>query len=306
MSSLFHPPPADRELDEDLVRLTLGHQFPEVELGQVHLMGSGWEYDVYLINGRLVVRFPRYAEVAKDLGRTEAILDFVASQLPWGPSVPKIVLRGKPGPHFRHSFFGHHLIPGIPASEPTAPISPALAEDLGFALSEIHRVSPTQASRFELRPQKWDCRSSLEALVQAFAAVPAAAALVPEAGAWVRGSLELPPEYSGPARFLHDDFQPEHIIVETETGRLSGVIDWGPALGDPAQDFSFLTATWGWEFTKMVLEAYRGPIDPGFLPRLLFLGRVRALGWLAFEVQLGMDTSRTEGVIRDLLSVGSL
>ena len=281
-------------------------QFPELELGQVHLMGSGWEYDVYLIDDRLVVRFPRYAAVAQDLGRTEAILDFVASELPSGPRVPKIVLRGKPGPHFRHSFFGHYLIPGIPASEPTAPISPALAEDLGFALSEIHRVSPSQASRLELRPQKWDCRSSLEALVQAYGAVPAAAALAPEAGAWVRGSVEVPSEYSGPARFLHDDFQPEHIIVETETGRLSGVIDWGPALGDPAQDFSFLTATWGWDFTKMVLEAYRGPVDPGFLTRLLFLGRVRALGWLAFEVQVGLDTSRTEAVIRDLLSVGSL
>ena len=56
----------------------------------------------------------------------------------------------------------------------------------------------------------------------------------------------------------------------------------------------------------MVLDAYQGPVDSGFRARLLFLGRVRALGWLAYEVQAGLDTSRTEAVVRDLLAVGSL
>jgi len=287
------------------VRLTLRREFPELDPAQVDFMGSGWEYDVYLIDGRLVVRFPRYAEVAQGLGRAGAILDFVSEELPSGPRVPRIVLRGEPGPHFPHAFFGHHLIPGLPASDPEAPISPALAEDLGSALTMIHGVPPTRATRLGLGPQKWTCRSSFDALVQVYADSPAAGALAPDFLTWIRSSPKVPPEYTGPARFIHDDFQPEHIIVDAETGSLSGVIDWGPALGDPAQDFSFLAATWGWDFTKRVLGAYQGPVDADFLPRLLFLGRVRALGWLAFEVQAGMDTSGTEGVVRDLLSVGS-
>ncbi len=306
MNPLFEPPPTDRRLNEGLVRLTLRHQFPELELARVDLMGSGWEYDVYLIDGRLVVRFPRYADVARDLGRAEAILDFLSEELSSGPRVPRIVLRGEPGPHFPYAFFGHHLIPGMPASDPKAPISPTLAEDLGSALTMIHGVPPTRASHLGLGSQKWTCRSSLDALVQACGEVPGAAALVPEFSAWIRGSPQVPAEYSGPARFVHDDFQPEHIIVDAETGSLNGVIDWGPALGDPAQDFSFLAATWGWNFTKMVLNAYGGPVDADFLRRLLFLGRVRALGWLVYEVQAGLDTSRTEAVVRDLLTVGAL
>jgi aminoglycoside phosphotransferase (APT) family kinase protein len=111
-----------------------------------------------------------------------------------------------------------------------------------------------------------------------------------------------PAEYAAAPRFIHDDFQPEHIIVHVDSGRLSGIIDWGAALGDPAQDFSFVAAWRGWDFTRSVLEAYHGIVDADFVGRLLFLGRVRALGWLAYEVQMGIDTSRTVDVVRDLFA----
>jgi len=306
VNPLFQPPPTDRELDEPLVRLTLGQQFPELELRRVQFLGAGWEYDVYLIDDHLVIRFPRYAEVAQGLERAEKILSFVAGELPLGLRVPRIVLRGKPGPYFPHPFLGHELIPGNPASDSAVPLSPELAHDLGSALSLIHGISPDRASRLGLPPQKWDCRSSFHALGSVYADVPDVESLVPDSGNWIRSLPEVPPEYSGPVRFIHDDFQPEHIIVDNETGRLSGIIDWGPALGDPAQDFSFISATWGWDFTSRVMDAYQGAVDPGFLPRLLFLGRVRALGWLVYEVRMGLDTAGTEAVVRDLLSVGML
>lgn len=285
------------------MRATLRQQFPDLGLERVELIGSGWEYDVYLIDGHLAVRFPRYADVAADLDKAEALLEFVGTELGGAIRVPRICLRGQPGPHFPHRFFGHELIPGIPASDPRAVVSADLARDLGGALTRIHGISTTRASRLGLGPQKWQCRSSFKALEEAFAEVPQAASLVPEAEAWVRDSPELPDEYAGPPRFIHDDFQPEHIVVHAATGRLSGILDWGPALGDPAQDFSFLAAAWGWDFARAVLDAYHGPLDHEFLPRLLFLGRVRALGWLAYEVQTGLDTGGTESLVRELLAV---
>lgn len=300
---MFQPPPTDRELTENFVRLTLLKQFPDLSLERVELIGSGWEYDVWLVDDRLVIRFPRYAEVAADLDRAEALLEFVGAELGSAVRVPKICLRGEPGPHFPHRFVGHELIPGLPASDPRAVPSADLAKDLGYALARIHGISTARASRLQLGPQKWRCRSSFDALVEAFAEVPQAFALVPEAGPWVGNSLGIPDEYAGAPRFIHDDFQPEHIVVHAETGRLSGILDWGPALGDPAQDFSFLAATWGWDFIRSVLDAYPAPLDREFLPRLLFLGRVRALGWLIYEVEMGLDTSRTESVIRELLAV---
>jgi aminoglycoside phosphotransferase (APT) family kinase protein len=302
VSALLEPPPSDRELSEELVRLVMEQQFPHFKLRQVECLGSGWEYDVYLVDGHLVVRFPRYAEVAEGLDRAEALLRFVGAELGSEVTVPRITLRGEPGPHFPHSFFGHELIPGVPAADTAAPRSAALASDLGHALTQVHGISPDRASRVGVGQQKWCCRSSFDALVEVLETVREVAALVPETAAWVRGSPALPAEYAGPARFIHDDLQPEHLIVHADSGRLSGIIDWGAALGDPAQDFSFIAAWSGWEFTRSVLEAYHGPVDLDFLNRLLFLGRVRALGWLAYEMQVGLDTGRTLGVVRDLLS----
>lgn len=299
---MFEPPPSDRELNEELVRLVMDQQFPDFKVEQVECLGSGWEYDVYLVDGHLVVRFPRYAEVAEDLDRAEALLSFVGAELGSEVTVPRIILRGEPGPDFPHSFFGHELIPGVPAADTAAPRSAALASDLGHALTQIHGISPDRASRLGVGRQKWSCRSSFDALVEVLETVREVSALVPEATPWVRNRPALPAEYPGPARFIHDDLQPEHLIVHSDSGRLSGIIDWGAALGDPAQDFSFIAAWRGWEFTRSVLGAYQGPVDPGFVNRLLFLGRVRALGWLAYEVQAGLDTGRTVGVVRDLLS----
>ncbi|MEJ2541927.1 MAG: aminoglycoside phosphotransferase family protein [Gemmatimonadota bacterium] len=299
---MFDPPPSDRELSEELVRLAMHQQFPHLDLQQVECLGSGWEYDVYLIDGHLVVRFPRYAEVAEGLDRAEALLAFVGAELGSEVTVPRITLRGEGGSHFPHPFFGHELVPGVPASERIAPWSGDLALDLGHALTQIHRISPDRASRLGVGPQKWSCRSSFDALVEVIEAVPEASALVPEAAAWVQSLPNPPAEYAAAPRFIHDDFQPEHIIVHVDSGRLSGIIDWGAALGDPAQDFSFVAAWRGWDFTRSVLEAYHGIVDADFVGRLLFLGRVRALGWLAYEVQMGIDTSRTVDVVRDLFA----
>jgi len=299
---LFDPPPSDRELSEELVRLAMHQQFPHLDLQQVECLGSGWEYDVYLIDGHLVVRFPRYAEVAEGLDRAEALLAFVGAELGSEVTVPRITLRGEGGSHFPHPFFGHELVPGVPASERIAPWSGDLALDLGHALTQIHRISPDRASRLGVGPQKWSCRSSFDALVEVVEAVPEASALVPEAAAWAQSLPNPPAEYAAAPRFIHDDFQPEHIIVHVDSGRLSGIIDWGAALGDPAQDFSFVAAWRGWDFTRSVLEAYHGIVDADFVGRLLFLGRVRALGWLAYEVQMGIDTSRTVDVVRDLFA----
>lgn len=299
---MFEPPASDRDLNEELVRLVLRQQFPDLDLSEIDFLGSGWEYDVYLIDGRLATRFPRYAEVAENLGRAEALLRSIGGELGSELMVPEISLRGKAGPHFPHPFFGHVLIPGITAADSRAPLSHALAADLGKALTLIHGIPADRVARFGVGPQKWNCRSSFDALANVLAEVPEVFALVPEAAEWVNASPPPPPEYRGPPRFIHDDLQPEHLILDPDSGRLNGIIDWGAAVGDPGQDFSFIVAWRGWSFSESVLETYGRPLDPDFRNRLHFLGLVRALGWLAYQAHLGLDTRRTAWIARDLLS----
>ena len=56
---------------------------------------------------------------------------------------------------------------------------------------------------------------------------------------------------------IHRDLTEEHILMSTETGRLSGIIDWGDAsIGDPAMDFAGLSRCLGDAFTQRVFDAY--------------------------------------------------
>ena len=266
-------------------------QFPELDLEEIELLGSGWEYDAFLVGHHLVVRFPRYADVARDLDQAETVLDFVGSSIGSSVAVPRITLRGDPSGHFPHRFFGHTLIPGVDSNDPRAPQVPELAADLGEALSHIHAISPERAEAIGIGQQKWTCRTSFAGLQTLSARALGLKDLAPEAYEWLHGAPTVPDEYEGPPRFIHDDFQAEHILVSGTSGRLTGVIDWGAAIGDPAQDLTFLLPNRGWPFTMAVIDAYRLPLDTGFLERLDFLGRVRALGWLAHA--LVADRSRS-------------
>ena len=284
---MHEPPESDRDLSVGLVRLVMAEQFPHLELQRVEPLGSGWEYDAFLIDGHLVVRFPRYGDVAADLENAEAVLHLVGSTVGRAVSVPTIILRGKASAHFPHRFFGHELIHGVDANDSRAPRSLDLASDLGQALTHIHSVPPRAASEVGIGPQKWNCRTAFDALLRLVDEVPEVGDWAPGPYAWLQGSPTVPAEYSGPPRFIHDDLQPEHIIVSPSSGRLTGVIDWGAALGDPAQDLTFLLPWRGWPFTRSVLSAYELPLDAEFMERLDFLGRVRAMGWLAHAVARG-------------------
>ncbi len=105
---------------------------------------------------------------------------------------------------------------------------------------------------------------------------------VPEAYAWLLGHPAVPSDYPGPPRFIHKDFSLRHILIDSETGRLNGIIDWSDvALGDPALDFVSLVLWRGWDFTDSVIRLYRPALDHGFRDRLRFLARTLAVKWLA-------------------------
>ena len=67
---------------------------------------------------------------------------------------------------------------------------------------------------------------------------------------------------------VHGDLVAEHILVDEQSGRLAGIIDFGDvALGDPAQDF-FGFWKYGAAAASRLVELYSlGEADPGLLGR---------------------------------------
>ena len=115
------PPPSDRDLSVDIVRRVMSEQFSHLGLHTIDYLGSGYEDDAHVIDGNLLVRFPRYADVAHGLERAEMVLAFVGSAARSALVVPEIILRGEPSAHFLHRFFAHEFIPGVRGNDASAP-----------------------------------------------------------------------------------------------------------------------------------------------------------------------------------------
>jgi aminoglycoside phosphotransferase (APT) family kinase protein len=185
-----------------------------------------------LIDSRYAVRFPRNAEAATYIDRDSAVLQLVASELGGSFVVPRVLRRGRAGPHFPHDFLVCDYVSGISADDPKAPFSAELTSDLGRALTRILSIPEALAREAGLSEPGWD-------------------------------------DYEGAPSLLHLDFRGNNILLDAQSGRLAGVIDWGnAAVGDPALDFMWLADWRGWPFAEAVLETYGQPVDAGFVERI--------------------------------------
>jgi aminoglycoside phosphotransferase (APT) family kinase protein len=207
-------------------------QVPILDPQEAKFVGSGWATDVYLVDQRYAVRFPRNAEAAIYLDQDSAILELGASELNRYFAVPKILHRCKAGLHFPYGFLVCDFVHGVSADDASAPFSRELINDLGKALTRIHSVPVAAAHQAGLTAPEWD-------------------------------------HYEGLPTFLHLDFRGNNILVDPASGRLSGIIDWGnAAIGDPALDFMWLVIWRGWPFAQAVLESYGGRVDDDFIQRV--------------------------------------
>lgn len=246
-------PRSDTALNERIALAALREQFPAQAFQRVEPLGSGWASDAYLVDGRLVARFPRSTDLAGWIDKDEELLRFVASSLGSAIMVPELKHRGQAGSHFPHPFLVCTFVPGIGADRNEVPVNDDLVWDLGTALTHIHSVSADAAAELGLERPDWD-------------------------------------DYGGPVRFIHGDFSPDNLMVDTETGRLIGVIDWGnAAIGDPALDFVPLVLWRGWEFARAVVSVYELPTDHNFVDRIRRHSQIQALQWLTDTIKRRAD-----------------
>lgn len=262
-------PESDRKLNSDIVLRVLREQLPTLQAQRATLLGSGWATDVYAVDDRYTVRFPRNAEVAAWLDHDAAILGLVASELGQFFAAPDVVHRGTPGSHFPHGFLVCTCVPGIGADQPDAPPPDAtLAAALGEVLTHIHAVPVDAAARIGLEQPEHD-------------------------------------PYTGTLRFVHGDFSPDNIMVDPPSGRLIGVIDWGnAALGDPALDFMPLVLWQGWDFLHNVVSAYRRPMEPDFIDRVRYHAQIQSLQWLTDTIKRRADPTLHMTWLRNAFALG--
>ena len=291
-----HPWEPDRLLDVEIARSVIRAAFPRVDVTRLEFVGAGWEFDVFVTADGWAFRFPRRAEYQSLFEREAPVLALARSVLPAETAVPLVELTGAPSPKFPYTFAGHRFIEGVAADSVHPSLHAELARGIAAALSAIHSV-PLAVARAAGVPAanppnegayEW-FRRNLAGASQLIDSDPT----VRHAVRWV-SELDEPLRFrTGPTRFTHNDFWPDHLVVDPSTGRLAGILDWTfTALGDPASDFVPCATFGGWGFVEQVLAHYPGTLDDGFRERLRYAARLLSVMFVGQAQQNGGDAGR--------------
>ena len=226
--------------------------FPDLAFQHAALNDLGEDHAVLMLDDTWVFRFPRGPEAASYAAGERRMLAALAetANLP----VPRYERIAPDG-----SFAGYRRIAGEELTEARFAALPRVAQEqaiaeIGRFLARLHALplaltadvekvqwnGQVQARRYADRRDNYMRFVTPELLVRIDAFYAAMA-------------LQASPAV---LKMVHNDFTEDHILIDPETGRLTGIIDFtdaGP--DDPAFDFTFLRAYGDWT-VDAALEAY--------------------------------------------------
>lgn len=226
-------PPAEVEINDELVQRLLAEQFPQWASLPVRAVPSaGWDNVIYRLGSDLAVRMPRRRIAAEHVSREHRWLPALAGRLPL--AIPAVAGEGRPGAGYPWPWSVVSWLRGEIAGA-SRDLDLAAALRLAGFVAALQSVDPAGGPASEFRRDLADCDRQVANAVETLGDVPYREAAI---RAWRRARAA--PPWNGPGVWMHGDLHPANLLV---TGsRLSGVLDFGLlAVGDPAVD---LMAAW--------------------------------------------------------------
>ncbi len=278
--------------------------FPALAIRTFRFLAEGWDSAVWEVNGELVFRFPKRAEVAAWLRTEVALLPELAPALP--VLIPQFDYIAEASADFPYPFVGYRKLPGVPLADAPPGLVDAkrLAAQIGAFLTALHRfpVARAIACGVEVQtPQTWRYRYA-DFLAEMRALYPRLTPAERErTESLFVAYLDNPAHRGFTPVLLHQDLGGEHVLLDPETGDLSGIIDWGDVtIGDPAQDLCGFPATW----LPTLLAHYGGPVDATFAARVAFYRALGPYHTLRFGLRVGGEPFIARGLAELCASEG--
>ncbi len=262
---------------------------PDLAIQSYAAINDGWDSFVLAVNNNLIFRFPRTSDGEATLRREIALLPVLGPTLPL--AIPRFSYIHQADASYPHLFVGYPLIAGEPL--PTSfglEQQSAVAKQLGGFLTALHRFPVERAVEQGVLRRDF---AGWQAEYQSFHQRAVQEITMPLLTASERAAVERlwADFFSGLGQqpftptLCHNDLDRKHIIFNAQSGRVSGVIDWGDVVvRDPAADFTGLRGGVSDGFARQVLAAYDGLVDPYFWARSRFYADVGAF----HEIQYGV------------------
>lgn len=276
-----NPWDAEWEVTEPLVRLLLNRQFPQLSSLPIQEIGSGWDNTVYRIGEEYVFRFPRRA-FAIPLLQTEAkILPKLANYITLPYAKP--LFFGKESIDYPAPFLGYTYLSGTFPIGLTDETRMQSAAALARFLKNLHAFPVEMAQQEDVAEDHrnlTDLAGRRDKMLDFLARLTLhfTEAEMKEIADYLHGiSLDRVKQRH---ILIHGDLHFKNMLVD-ETGKLSGIIDWGDvSIGHPACDLSIAYSFLPPASREGFFEAY-GSVDEEtkvlarliavYIPMLIFM-----------------------------------
>jgi aminoglycoside phosphotransferase (APT) family kinase protein len=239
---------------------TLGRLAFRLPCKTVELLGEGWDFITYLADRSWVLRFPKRTECDRALIRERNILERLHRfSLP--VAVPRFEHFSPARDGFPWHFAGYRYLRGTPLSHIRDEATMrAIAPAIGAFLAALHKDTfevelPTPRDGGESRAE-WASHTFTES-VHAYPSD-----LRKQIKAFLQSPWPVAPDV--PQVLAHADLLEDHILVNTTTTQLAGIIDWTDACTTiRSSDFVGLYYAGGRDFTARAYAAYGVEADDG-------------------------------------------
>lgn len=259
-------------ISNDAVLKIVKKAFPDISDEKTQIFDDGWDYVVIVVNSEVAFRFPRRQDYAKTLPVEVNFLKQFSGRSP--VNIPQ--LKYQKDKETGISYVMYDFIPGVQFTKSVSNTFSkdellAVAKQLGTFFTVIHSFSLEEAKQLGIQQinsfDSWQKRLT-KIRKEVFPHISKGERQ------WVVNLFEdfLKTIKKIPIKSLltHSDIMPEHIIVDSKTHKLSGIIDFGDILiADPAYDFTFL-ARYGRDFLNEVYKNYGLLRDEAFEMRRQF------------------------------------
>ena len=282
---IFH----EETLTPESAREIITSTYPEFGGARVKLLGEGWDFRVFEVNASWLFRFPKRENSVAKLKKEHMLLSGLGEwvSLP----IPNYEYFHEARESPSRTFAGYRKLPGISADISKVVDRPRVARQLGVFFEKLHTYPVDKAREAGVLEERdvvahWrdKSRAQLGGLDD----------LNVNRG-FLRNYLEndTPLTFSGALSLVHNDLWAEHVLLDSHSGGVSAIIDWGDAvIADPAMEFAFIFTWYGEGWLEKVLAHYTRKLDAEVISRSRYLATCVAI----HNITLGRDLGRAQWV----------
>ena len=282
--------PTSPNLDLSTLADNIESEAPGLQLQRPLIaLGDGFRSIVVRDASDTVYLIGRTKSAAKGYRYQANLLPQINSYLPVVVPNPRIL--SGPSERFPVGIISYPSLPDRPIkhSDATAPGWEQLASDTAEFLAALHQIPVSALSDLETRPSLTtqlefvEARNSTAAVMKTHLTTRE----FDELERWWDRLLSDHWMQDFSVSLIHQDFWHENLLIDPDSHRLTGVLDWEHArIGDPAIDL-VPSGYLGQNFAQEVLASYErstGGFDDHFTDRLDYLRVLREFGGIRYSI----------------------